>query len=185
MKENKNMLTKQEVLEHIDDIDFYALEESNGVTVVDESWINSSEKSKVLKIETSNAGILYVKFTGCYNSWDGTNWNDAEFVEPKEVYVTQFVKVDTTLTTERVEQAVRELDYEFFSNSNIISSVQQENLGDGNIQFEVFKVPVKDDILYVKFEGTYASWDSASIWDEAYFVAQRQVYQVVYEKVDD
>jgi hypothetical protein len=185
MKENKNMLTKKEVLENVDDIDFYTLEYSDGVTVVDESWISSSEKSKVFKIETSDAGILYVKFTGYYNSWDGTNWNDAEFVEPKEVYVTQFVKVDTTLTTERVKQAVRELDYEFFSNSSIISSVQQENLGDGNIQFEVFKVPVKDDVLYVKFEGTYASWDSDSSWDEAYFVTQTKIWQTVYEKVDD
>lgn len=39
--------------------------------------------------------ISYIKFTGRYSSWDGTEWNEKfDFIEPYEVTVTKYKKIE-------------------------------------------------------------------------------------------
>ncbi len=37
---------------------------------------------------------LYVKFDGCYYSYEGSSYDSWFFVEPREVVVTQYFKID-------------------------------------------------------------------------------------------
>jgi hypothetical protein len=42
---------------------------------------------------TKNGEAVYVKFDGSYASYDGSEYNEWFFVEPKEVMVTQFHRI--------------------------------------------------------------------------------------------
>lgn len=148
------MLTKEQVIDAVDNCDFYTLEEAKGVNIVDTIWTDSSSKYTVLKIETSDAGILHVKFYGYYSSWDGTDWQEAFLVEPKETTIVEYVTADIyTLKKQQVLDAIKKCDYHFFLNDADTESVHEQSWGDGNSREEVFKVQLGDDVMFVKFEG--------------------------------
>lgn len=47
----------------------------------------------VYKFVSVNNEVAYVKFNGYYYSYDGANYNNWFFVEPKQVMVTRYFKV--------------------------------------------------------------------------------------------
>ena len=53
--------------------------------VYSENWGDGNESIKVFKYKEH-----YIKYLGTYSSWDSTSWHKIEFVEPKQVLVTQY-----------------------------------------------------------------------------------------------
>ncbi len=48
----------------------------------------------VFKLDTPE-GDVYLEFIGCYDSWNGTEWQEAYIVEPKEVTIIEYHKVES------------------------------------------------------------------------------------------
>jgi len=50
---------------------------------------------KIALLTDTDEDIVYVRFNGCYNSWNGTEWENIDFdiVQPEEYIAIKWVKV--------------------------------------------------------------------------------------------
>ncbi len=182
------MLTRQEVSEAVENGRFYDLEGLEGVETVSTVWHDKSYKSTVLKVLTTENDILYAEFRGNYNSWEGTEWEDAVFVEPFEKTVTDYREITLPDLETEIISEMRKLNYDYFESKTYGKSapyknVYRENWGDGNAIVVVFEVPLGNKTVYVKFEGTYSSWED-TIWSDAYFAEPYQHTETKYKRIN-
>ena len=70
--------------------------QDNGITFkLEDSYGGEGEGENYWSVYSFSKGDskVYVKFDGYYTSYDGSNYNEWFFVEPKQVMVTQFHRI--------------------------------------------------------------------------------------------
>ena len=87
---------RKNVSKQVTDYDNVVIFDHIEITFVEEYYHGDGHDCYVIFSFSYKDKILgYLKYTGLFSSWDSTQWDDIpDVVEPKEVMVTKYFKVD-------------------------------------------------------------------------------------------